>query len=409
MRHLALREYQTTPAVPLSQPELGILVAAVPSIGIRPNVGQPGCYDLTPGSTVGVVQIDGLAIEIRPKLPIERVLFLISYAIDPQRWLVHDFDFKPQDTLVEALIPGFIAQVRRAFRRGVMQGYRTQEDALLTVRGRIRFEDQIRKRFGILPPIDVRYDEFTEDITENRLIKAAIAQLGRMRIRSAQSRTLLRAFDSLLATVELVPFDPRQLPTVHYTRLNEHYRAAVELSRLILRGSSFELGMGTVRATSLLVDMNQVFEDFVVVALREELKLSEKSFPQGQAIPLDQRGQVWLEPDIAWWEGSRCRFVGDVKYKKTESGEIKHPDLYQLLAYTTGANLHRGLLIYAAGEAEPVQHQVVHIGKTLETMTLDLKGTPEEILGSIGVVAARIRAMHRDSLVMSNTYALSAS
>ena len=35
------------------------------------------------------------------------------------------------------------------------------------MRGRIRFDDQIRRRFGIPLPVELRYDEFTDDILLN--------------------------------------------------------------------------------------------------------------------------------------------------------------------------------------------------------------------------------------------------
>ena len=70
-------------------------------------------------------------------------------------------------------------------------------------------------------------------------------------------------------------------PEIRYTRLNEHYRPAVELARLVLRSDSYELRHGAVRGTSFLVDMNRVFEDFVVVAIREALGVSEHSFLAG--------------------------------------------------------------------------------------------------------------------------------
>ena len=41
-------------------------------------------------------------------------------------------------TLVEAIVPGFVAQVRRAFARGLLRGYRLEEATLPGVRGRIR-------------------------------------------------------------------------------------------------------------------------------------------------------------------------------------------------------------------------------------------------------------------------------
>ena len=74
---------------------------------------------------------------------------------------------------------------------------------------------------------------------------------------------------------------------------------------------------------------------------------------------------------------------------------VKHPDIYQLLAYTTATNLTFGLLIYAAGESEGAVHRIVYLGKTIEGRTLDLKGSPEEILTTIAEIAARIRQMRQ--------------
>lgn len=401
MRHLRLSEYETAHAMPLTRREVDALAEVAQSVGITPTIGRDGYYDLTPGSWIGAINLGTLTAEIRPKLPIERVLFLISYSLNPRLWKRTGFDLKEQDSLVEAIIPGFVTQIRRAFRRGILQGYRTEEDALQTVRGRIRFDDQIRDRFGVFPPVEVRYDEFTEDIVENRLIKAAIARLGRLRIRSDEARRSLRSFDSLLDTVRLAHFDARKLPDIHYTRLNEHYRPAVELAKLILRATSFELGQGKVAASSFLVNMNKVFEDFVVAALRDVLRVSERTFPQGankRSLYLDEAEHVGLEPDISWWDGKTCTFVGDVKYKRIIAEGVKHPDIYQLLAYTVAANLSGGMLIYAAGEAEAVVHKVRHLNKELEVRTLDLKGSPEEILTTVDIVADRIRQMRRTAL-----------
>jgi len=386
MKHLTLTEYQTTRGVALTKEQRDGIATVAPSLTISPTIGAEDCYDLTPGSYVGAINVRNLAVDIRPKLPVERVLFLLSYALDPRHFRSTGFDFSRHDDVVEAIVPGFAFQVRQALRQGLLQGYRIEEDCLKTVRGRIRFADQVRDRFGICPPVEVRYDEFTVDVLENRLLKAALARLRMLRIRSRAARHALRSFDSVLAEVELVYFDPRNLPEVTYTRLNEHYRSASELAKLILRNTSFELGHGGVRAAAFLVDMNQVFENFVVVAMRERLGETATTFPQGAAgrrIYLDEACRVRLRPDISWWTGAACRFVGDVKYKRIDVQGIKHADLYQLLAYCVATDLPGGMLIYAAGEAEPATHRVVMLGKELEVVTLDLSESPEEILGQI--------------------------
>jgi 5-methylcytosine-specific restriction enzyme subunit McrC len=339
------------------------------------------------------MEFEALSVEIRPKLPISRVMFLISYALNPSAWRDTGFDYGEEDSLLEALIPGFVLQVRQALRRGLLQGYRVEEEALVGVRGRIRFDDQLRSRFGIAPPVEVRFDEFTEDTDVNRLVKAAIRRLGRLRIRSDRARRALRNFDQALMRVSDVEYDPRRLPEVSWNRLNTHYRPAVELAKLILRSSSIELRRGRTRSATFLVDMNKVFEDFVVVALREALGLTEQQFPQGVGRSrLDRAGRVRLEPDISWWEDGDCVFVGDAKYKKVRAEGVNNPDLYQLLAYVVANRLPGGLLIYAAGEDEPAVHEVVHIGRRLEVITLDLRGDPDLILGRIQQVAQRVRS-----------------
>lgn len=396
MEFLTLSEYQKSPPIPLTTHQRDALGTLVPSLTVTPTRGREGCYELTPGSTIGAVSLPGLAIEIRPKIPIDRVLFLLSYALDPRAWRTMSFDFEERSGILEAVIEAFLRQVRQAFRRGVLQGYRSEEEALQGVRGRIRIDDHLRRRFGLAPPVEVRYDEFTEDIETNRLILAATDRLERMRLRSDASRASLRWIRNALERVSLQEYHPTRLPEIAWTRLNEHYRWAVELARLILRGTMFDLRHGGVRASALLIDMNEVFETFVITALREALGVSSQAFPRGAAgkrLWLDRAQAVRLEPDLSWWDGGSCLFVGDVKYKRIRVHGVKHPDLYQLLAYTVAAGLDGGLLIYAAGEGEPVIHEVVDLGKCLEVVTLDLTREPKEVLRQVEGVAGKIRGL----------------
>ena len=242
MRYLTLKEYKPEYGVELSVEERDFLRES--KVDVAPTQGAEGCYDLTPGSWIGALSVGSLAVEIQPKIRLDRVMFLISYALDPEKWRETGFDFDIEDSLVEAVVPGFVSQVRRAFRRGVLQGYRVEEDAIATVRGRIRFDDQIRHRFGIAPPVEVRYDEFTEDIDPNRLIKSAIRRLRRMRLKSQSTSNLLREFDGALASVSAVEYHRARLPAITWTPLNSHYRPAVELAKLILKWCSFELRHG---------------------------------------------------------------------------------------------------------------------------------------------------------------------
>ena len=396
MRTLTLTEYQTLPSVDLTFAEVQALRELGSAVSVAPSLDAPGRFDLTATSWVGVVNLETLAIEIRPKVPLRQLLFVISYSLDQCSWHETPADLEPDNSLAEAVVLAFAAQVRRAVSRGLLQGYRSEEGALSVVRGRIRFDEQLRHHYARVPPIDVRYDEFTVDILENRLIKAALARLGRLRLRSDRTRRKLGILASAFDVVRLTYFDAHNLPDVRFTRLNEHYRPAVELAKLILRGTAYELHHGGVRAVALLFDMNEVFEDFVVTSLRETLHLSQQTFPQGsrgKPLRLDQAGAIHLYPDLSWWSGRRCQFVGDVKYKRIDLTGARNNDLYQVLAYTIATDLPSGMLVYAAGEANEVVHHIVHLGKRIEVRTLDLAGTPAQMLGQIEVIARRVRDM----------------
>ena len=309
------------------------------------------------------------------------------------------FDFRDEETLVEALVAAFASAARRAFARGLLHGYRTEEETLHTVRGRIRVGEQIRRRFDIPVPVEVRYDDFTDDVLMNRLVKAAAARLSLMHIRSPRSRADLGWIDARLGNIALVEFSPNVVPDVSFNRLNEHYREVVALARLILRHSAIETERGVTRAVGFLMDMNRVFQDFVTLALREALGLSDRTFRSDSGIrgvTLDEGGSVELKPDLSWWDGQDCMFVGDAKYKRVRDDRVPNADLYQLLAYATALDLPGGLLVYAQGEADDVAHRVRHAGKRLEVSALDLSGTIDHLLDRIDKLAERVRALRRE-------------
>ena len=324
LRQIDLKEYERSDPLPLTPAERDTLRSAIASLTIDSTSGVDGVYILRPGSTVGAVEIDGLSVRIEPKIGIAQLLSLACYAINKVDFQPTEFDFPKNEALPDILAFALGRAARRAFVQGLLHGYREEEEALYTVRGRIRFDDQLRRRFGVPLPVEVRYDEFTDDIPANRVIKAAAHKLRGMRLRS-DARVGLGWVAAMLDNVSLVEFTPKDVPAITFDRLNAHYRAVVALARLILRRNAFAARRGdvdTVRASGFLMDMNKVFQDFVTVALRDALGLTERQFKEDNIPSLDEGGQVRLKPDLVWREGERnIFFVGDAKYKAHRARE----------------------------------------------------------------------------------------
>ncbi len=392
MGDINLTEYIESNPYSLTASQSDILKDTIPNLAIQAARGVEGKYHLNPKSTVGTVEVGDLSVVIEPKIGISQLISLACYAIDKIEFQESDFPFPKSTDLHDALAIALSNAARRAFGRGLLHGYLVHEEALQTVRGRIRFNDQIRRRFGIPLPVEVRYDEFTDDILENRLVKAAVARLGELRLRSQKARTGLGWAWAMLDNVSVVDYRPKDVPEVEFDRLNEHYRQVVALARLILRHGAFESGRGEVRAQGFLMDMNVVFQEFVTVALREALGVTESAFKERCIDKLDEKGRISLKPDLVWQEGSSYKFIGDAKYKYLEPKGFKHADIYQMLAYCTAANLPSGLLIYAAGDnKQPSTYRVKHICKTIEVATLDLRGEMKDILREVKCIAGLVK------------------
>ena len=401
-KSLHLKEYEEScDPIALDVTQRDALTKAVPSIGVVPEPGEEGRYRLTAGSVVGAFEVGELSVLIRPKLDISKLIFLACYAMDAFNLRDGErYCFEEAETLPDAMALSLAVAARTAFERGLLHGYRTEEESLHTVRGRIRIGDQIRRRFSMPFPIEVRYDEFTDDIVANRLVKAAAWQLAQMRLRSQKARDRLREVSARLGNVSLVEF-PHDVPEVRFDRLNERYREVVMLSRLVLRRRFFEAAHGTVAAPGFHMDMNVVFQQFVTRALREALGVDDRTLRsdkglRGDHVSLDEDGRVGLEPDLSWWDGPRCTFVGDAKYKYIKDG-APNADLYQILAYVTAFDLPGGLLIYAEGERQCDSFRVRNAEKRLEIAEVNLAGDVDELLRRIDQLAERVQSLRRDA------------
>lgn len=389
---IELTSYNPSHAVELDPTQRDALKGALPSVEVSPASGRSDAYVLRAQEIVGSITVGNIDVVIRPRIDTNRAIYLLSWSLGLARWQQTAAPFGTDD-FVDAIAAVFIDRVNDATVRGLLHGYRSHDDALQTVRGRIRIDDQVRDRFGRMPPVEVRFDEYTDDVIENRLLLAAIVTLRRARLRSAALTNELSRLATRFGGVTDV--DMRRIPpNVHFTRLNEHYRPAVELARLILRSRATDAG-SSVRHAGLLFNMNEVFEGFVHQSLLHALRLDAHRFPKnckGRRLHLDAAEHLSLEPDLSWWEGGECRWVGDAKFKQTKANRAQHPDVYQLLAYLTATGLSDGMLVYAAGETRSTDHFLDRGGRRVRVRTLDVALPIPELERAVQDLADEIAA-----------------
>lgn len=354
-----------------------------------------GEWQLTPTGLVGAAEVGDILLHVRPKdrIGVSQLLFLLGYARDP--------GFRPDDNAGErasdlwsALAESFARQCETALSRGVLHGYVTVNDALRTVRGRIRITDQVSRRPGMLLPLEVTYDDHTVDIAENRLLRTALRRLLGLNRVPVTARQRLAHLDRRLDGVTLLQ-GSAPLPRCQKTRHNQRYIPALRLAEIILRNSAAETGVGGIRVASFRVNMAKVFEDFVEVALSEAV--AELGAPGGIArqfpAKLDQADlagnhRIRMNLDAVYRAGKDVSpVVFDAKYKVASNNDnYANADHYQMLAYCTALNASTAWLVFA-GAGQHRSLRIVNTEVTVHEYPLDLSQHPDEVLERVRQLA----------------------
>ena len=420
VRHLTLREYGSE-TLHLTSEQAGALNRA--GGGNYLSVEQAersGHWQVTARNYVGSINVVGLQVLVRPKIPLRNLFLLLEVGLREQDWHDEAVHYETTRDLLPALVSFFARTTETTLARGLYHSYREHHDRLVAMRGRVDIARQFA-RPGEIIPIPCQFTEFTADLIENSFLKAAVSRS--LRVAGVQPIDRRRLMQHLV-TLEDVG-DVRHHHTDHdrvvFTRLNEHYKPVLRLARLVLANLTLQDAIGATQASSFMVDMNKLFERFVTERLQQALRgrLDVKS---QHADFLGEERKLRIKPDLLFRSRGSARFVADIKYKITDDAAGgHHADYYQLLAYTTALDLPEGVLIYCLDANLPDEAQdtgstaappsaeapnallqpvavrastaavssvrVRHAGKVLHTYALDMSGTSEDVARNVGDLA----------------------
>jgi 5-methylcytosine-specific restriction enzyme subunit McrC len=385
---LALTEGAPAKQVALSRAE----ARAMSDLGIAvvtPTLDDE-LFEVAAGSKVGAVVVGDRQVIVRPKITdINRLIFMLGYAANPNIWRDDPVELTTDDDLLPAIAEAFARLATRAVEQGLLHGYRTVTDALPVLRGRLLATEQMSRRFGFPVPLAVEYDDFTVDIAENQLLAMATLRLLKVPRISPSARRQLQRLRHTLAEVR-VPVAGTPRPRWFPSRLNTRYQAVLPLAEVIIAAESFEHHVGELAVTGYMFDMWSIFEDFVTVAMSEFLTRDRWQCEPQASLHLDAQRRIGMRPDLLCTAAGAPVAVIDAKYKAERPNGFPNADLYQMLAYCTVLNLPTGHLIYAKGNEDPTSYTITQAGVTIHCTAVDLALAPTALLGQIGRLAAAI-------------------
>lgn len=346
---------------------------------------DPFTWRISDVARVGVVAIDDVRFFVRPKTPLRSLLFMASYAGAQAHVSDSAHSFEAELDVPATLAAALIRAVGEATRRTLLKGYVTVEESGTVIRGRWDIARQLKIRPGLPVPVELTFDDYTEDILENRILKAALRALIRL-------EQLPRHIIDQLGTA-LVPFSnvsdlrlgtPVPLPAA--TRLNSHYQPALRIARWVLDATSWAHTSGASTGATFLLNVAKVYEDFVGRVLQEAMRATGYEVElQVSDWRLDIGGKVRLRPDIVISSNEEVVAVADTKYKVwgATGGSPPNADIYQGLAYAITGGVPEAHLLYVSGDVEPQRYDIATAGVTVVAHAVDLSGHPQELLDAI--------------------------
>ncbi|MGP5039668.1 McrC family protein [Corynebacterium variabile] len=340
---------------------------------------ENGLVRVTPGSRAGAVVLDGDHVVVEPKVPLPRIVHMLTVAVCPLDWRTAEVKGLQAVSIEDAVVQLFARSCQQAFAAGVYRSYRTEEQRLAFVRGRIRIGEYLRDPRPL--PVPVTATVHDEDVAENQVLAAAVQKIRLLPGLPDGTRAELARVWQVVGEVTPLAGDVAldECRRIVWSRHNSHYQAPVRLAELILDSSSLKVTAGKVQVPGFILDMPRIVEQYVRVLVRDALGASEHDMRDSWrgALWLDEGRRVQLIPDLGMRRAGRWRFVGDVKYKvnagpSDQTGAGRREDLYQLLAYVTETGLEEGTLIYAGDRAGEVEHTVRGTGERLRVISVNL-------------------------------------
>lgn len=354
---------------------------------------SPGLKDrwrVSATSYVGTLVIDGVKLLIRPKIDPLNLFLLLEPGLPALAWQREAFEYDASSDLLASMVAFFARTLETTLATGLVRSYRTVTESRIAMRGRLDLAAQTRTP-GIMSPVACTYDDFTENVLENQVLRAAVRRASRVPgIKPHDRQHLLRHLVALDSVAD-VPVTRETFDEIHITRLNQHYLPALRLAHLLISNLSLADAFGSTSASSFMLDMNDLFQRFVSERLRRELRHKFEVIEE-PPVYLGAGRRVSMRPDLVFRDliSGQLAFVGDIKYKVSRDGTGRSNDYYQLLAYTTALDLPTGILIYCKDAKSEVDKSTVVVrnsGKNLIARAIDLAGPPSSVEGEISTLA----------------------
>ena len=303
---------------------------------------------------VGIIQVDGLSIEVLPKIDRNNssadwkglLLQMLKACGHLKATSAGAAKVKRQHlNLLEVYFDLYLSEIETLIRRGLVKKYRKNTGNVKALKGKLEFAGNIR--YNLVHK--ERFYSTHQVYDHNHLLHQTLAHAIEIIEHFCKGSYLYdRCKRVLLNFPETTPLKvtKKQIEGIVLNRKTAPYSQALELARLIVLNYSPDITTGKERMISLLFDMNRLWEEFILIQIRKELAGTRYSV-KGQ----DSQtfiGSNYLKPDVVIQHDgdSKKVYIIDTKWKRPTNQSSSISDLRQMYAYNRFWKAKKAMLLY---------------------------------------------------------------
>lgn len=303
---------------------------------------------------VGVIQTSGLTIEIHPKpdkLADENqwkdVLLNMLKAcnrLSPKSVGVADVKRK-NINLLDIYFELFITEMNTLIRHGLIKQYRKETKNVTALKGKLEFAGHIRKNFVHKERFYTTHQIYDANHLIHQVLSIAIEIIGCLNNNNHLSGQIAQIRFSF-PEVKKINVTASTFEKIVLNRKSKPYSYALKLARLIILNYSPDISSGKEQMISLLFNMNDLWEEYVLVQLKNYLIETNNDWVvTGQESKKFIKNHS-LRPDIVLHNSKTNKtIVIDTKWKLGDK-HISVQDLRQVYTYGRYWNAKKVILLY---------------------------------------------------------------
>jgi 5-methylcytosine-specific restriction enzyme subunit McrC len=309
---------------------------------------------------VGVIQVDGLLVQIHPKSDKDDedgkwrdvLLQMLKACGRVKAQTAGEAQLSRQNlNLLEVYFEYFLREVEQLIHQGLVKKYRKETGNVKALKGKLDFAGNIRYNLVHKERFYTTHQVYDANHRLHQVLALAL-EIVDVFSRGTRLNDRCKRVKLAFPEVDTIRANAALLESIKLDRKTAPYGRAFDLAKLIILNYSPDINQGKNKMIALLFDMNQLWEEYVLVMLRKEIYKNPSTY-SNFTIHGQKSKYFWgynkLKPDIVI-EANNRTFIIDTKWKRPGySASVE--DLRQVYTYARFWDAENVMLLYPGNKA----------------------------------------------------------